>query len=142
MTEDERSDLLMLHDKHIDVMSQSIEHLAAAVGTTNRKMDDIIDVISAQNVINEKLVNMDTNVRESFNRVHDKIRVVEDAQNTAGCSALKVLNGGVTVNTKDISAIHDDIGDLQIEQRKHLPHWAIKWLATILVMQAIAFGTK
>ena len=83
MKDNDVKDLVIAHDKHIEVMSQSIEHLADAVGTTNRKMEDIIEVLSNQQVQAERLSNMDENLRESFERVHNKIANLEEHQEAA-----------------------------------------------------------
>jgi len=92
MSDDEYRDLVLQHDKHIDKLATSIEHIAGAVGTTNRKIEDVLSVISQQNVLMEKFTNMETNLKESFNRVHGKIRNIEVKQNETGCSLLVVAN--------------------------------------------------
>lgn len=90
MKEEELKNLVVEHDKHIDLMAQSIEHLAGAVGTTTKKLDDVIDVITKQNILMEKFHNLEENLKESFDRVHDKVRRIEEAQSGEGCTALKV----------------------------------------------------
>lgn len=92
MSDDEYRDLVLQHDKHIDKLADSIEHIAGAVGTTNRKIEDVLSVISQQNVLMEKFANMETNLKESFNRVHAKIRDIELKQNETGCPLLVVAN--------------------------------------------------
>lgn len=134
MNENDKMDLLLVHDKHIEVMSQSIEHLAEAVGNTNKKMDNIIDVMSSQNVILEKVNNMDTNLKESFNRVHDKIRVIENAQNADGCTTLRVQSEHITNNDREIKALKD-------LQKNAVPQWLIKVLLGVLIVNAVSFGT-
>jgi ABC-type transporter Mla subunit MlaD len=91
MREEELKDLVVAHDKHIDLMAQSIENLASAVGATSSKLDDIIGVITQQNVLMEKFHNLEDNLKESFDRVHSKVRAIEENQEGSGCSALKVL---------------------------------------------------
>ena len=89
MEESALRDLVVSHDKHIDLMAQSIEHLAGAVGITSKKLDDIIGVITKQNILMEKFQNLEGNLRESFDRVHTKISKLEEVQNGSGCAALK-----------------------------------------------------
>ena len=89
MTDEEYKGLVLQHDKHIDRLADSIEHIAGAVGSTNRKLEDIIDVISKQNILMEKFSNLEANLKESFGRVHDKIRILETSHNGDGCGALK-----------------------------------------------------
>ena len=90
MTDQEYKGLVLQHDKHIDRLADSIEHIAGAVGSTNRKLEDIIDVISKQNILMERFSNLETNLKESFSRVHEKIRNLEIVQGGGdGCGALK-----------------------------------------------------
>ena len=89
MTDQEYKGLVLQHDKHIDRLADSIEHIAGAVGATNRKLEDIIDVISKQNILMERFSNLETNLKESFNRVHEKIRALEIIQGGDGCGAIK-----------------------------------------------------
>jgi hypothetical protein len=85
-------DLVVLHDKSIDKMALGLEHLATEVGSTNRKLSDIIDVIGKQNILMEKFTNLETNMKENLNVVHGKIRDIEQSRNSSGCSALKLAN--------------------------------------------------
>lgn len=80
MSDEDYKDMIMQHDKHIDKLAISIEHIAGAVGSTNRKLEDIIDVISKQNILMEKFSNLEANLKESFGRVHEKIRKIETNQ--------------------------------------------------------------
>jgi len=90
MTDQEYKGLVLQHDKHIDRLADSIEHIAGAVGSTNRKLEDIIDVISKQNILMERFSNLETNLKESFSRVHEKIRDLEVVQGGGdGCGALR-----------------------------------------------------
>ena len=85
-------DLVVLHDKSIDKMAMGLEHLAVEVGSTNKKLSDIIDVIGKQNILMEKFTNLETNMKENFHIVHGKIRDIEQSRNSTGCSALKLSN--------------------------------------------------
>ena len=60
------------HDRHLDALSSAIEHLVATAATTNLKLDKMVDVLSAQNVIKERLNNLEENLKESFERVHSR----------------------------------------------------------------------
>jgi hypothetical protein len=89
MTDEELKDVVQLHDKSIGLMTQSLEHLASEVGTSNRKLEDIISVIGRQNVLMEKFSNLEANLKESFSRLHgnaDKL-----AQDKASNSDLEVV---------------------------------------------------
>lgn len=86
---EEINELVIAHDKHIDLMAQSIENLATAVGASASKLDDVLDIMHKQNLLYERLNNMDENLKESFNRVHSKIRDIENQQDSEGCAVLK-----------------------------------------------------
>lgn len=86
---EEINELVIAHDKHIDLMAQSIENLATAVGASASKLDDLLDIMHKQNLLYERLNNMDENLKESFNRVHSKIRDIENQQDSEGCAVLK-----------------------------------------------------
>jgi len=112
MKDEDVKDLVITHDKHIEVMSQSIEHLADAVGTTNRKMEDIIEVLSNQHVQAERLSNMDENLKESFERVHTKIEDLETVQKAAvppyfiKWALVILITYAVTFGTYFVQSIH------------------------------------
>lgn len=88
MTDEDYRNLVLAHDKHIDKLASSIEHIAGTMNGTNRRLEDVIDVISTQNVLMEKFTNLEINLKESFNRVHEKIKNIEETQNKTGCLGL------------------------------------------------------
>jgi len=141
MRDEDVKDLVMTHDKHIEVMSQSIEHLASAVGTTNSKMEEIIGVLSTQNVIMEKVNNMDTNIKEFADRIGSRIEAVEKTQNADGCAPLKVLESTAVIYDKRLGASEKHIGALYDETKRIIPPSVIKWVLGLLILEAISFGT-
>jgi hypothetical protein len=62
MTDDAYKDMILAHDKHIDKLTISMEHIASSVIATHGKINDVIDVISQQNVLMEKISNLDIRV--------------------------------------------------------------------------------
>lgn len=88
MTDEDYRNLVLAHDKHIDKLASSIEHIAGTMNGTNRRLEDVIGVISTQNVLMEKFTNLEINLKESFNRVHEKIKNIEETQNKTGCLGL------------------------------------------------------
>ena len=108
MTHDDVVDLVISHDKNIDLMAQSINNLATAVGATSSKLNDLLDVISTQNILLERFNNMDSNIRDSFNRVHEKISNIENKQNTEGCPTLKAVIGHSDDLTKRVDKVESN----------------------------------
>lgn len=82
MTEEGYRDMVIDHDKHLDSLTQSVCTLADNVKSTNNKLDDVIDVMQTQNVLTERMSNLDHKFRDSFERVHTKIEDIEDEQKT------------------------------------------------------------
>jgi DNA repair ATPase RecN len=121
MTDDDYRDMVLSHDKHLDTLANSIESLANGVASTNRKLEDILDVISAQNVLIEKFTNLETNIKESFDRVHEKYRKMEANQNETGCPVLKIEAERLKVANKRIEAIENTI------------KWIVRTIMTIVI---------
>ena len=69
MKDEDLRDLVIQHDKHMDVLATSVEQLAQSVATTAKKLDDVIEVISTQNVLIERMNNLDNNLKESLQSI-------------------------------------------------------------------------
>ena len=107
MNDEKFKDMVIEHDKHIDGMAQSIEHLVSAVGSTNRKLEDVISVIGRQNVLMEKFSNLEVNLKESFSRIHSKITDIESVQNKEGCPQLTRTNEKIEESNSRIRNLED-----------------------------------
>ncbi len=77
MTDDNYKDMVISHDKHIDSLTTSVQTLADGIKMSNKKLDNVLDVLKEQNVLAEKIGNMDKDVRESFGRVHKRVDILE-----------------------------------------------------------------
>lgn len=91
MQDDDYRDLIMQHDKHIDKLALSVEHIAMAVGSTNLKLENIIDVISKQNILMERFSNLEVNLKESFGRVHSRLEKLEGNQSRVAWIILTIV---------------------------------------------------
>lgn len=112
MSDEDYKDLVTTHDKSIGIMAASIDHLATAVGTTNNKLEDIVNVIGQQNVLMEKFSNLESNLKESFDRVHSKTSALERANKLIAEETKKIISPGI-----------------------------IKWILGIVVVYTVTFGT-
>jgi len=121
-------ELVTKHDKHIDSMAQSIEHLAGAVGTTNKKLEDVIEVMGKQNVLMEKFANLEDNLKESFGRVHEKIEKIEIVHSGDGCSALKLSN-------KDIKSL-----EKRVTKQENNTTWIVRLFVGFIVLGLLGSG--
>lgn len=75
------------HDRHLDLLSNSIAELSSIAGQTNQKLDKVVEAINTQNVLIERMNNMDTNSRESFKRVHTRLGLAEEVVKLVPTSA-------------------------------------------------------
>lgn len=108
MTDNEYRDLVLKHDKHIEKVADSVEHLAAAVGSTNRKLEDIIDVIGRQNLLMEKFANLEVNLKESFQRIYTRLETLEGTHSGLGCSALRLANKAEETMKEEMEHLEED----------------------------------
>lgn len=111
MTEDEVRDLVIKHDQALISLASSMEHLASEAKRTNDKLDEVAKALGAQNVLMERQNNMDRNIKESFDRVHEKTRKVETKLENATIA----IAGFPSATT-------------------------IRWFAAILIAYLVAFG--
>jgi tetrahydromethanopterin S-methyltransferase subunit G len=70
-------EMVVRHDEAIDHVSKSIERLASAVEKTDDKMDKVIDALSQNAVILERIANIDSSNKDSVNRLHKRIDDIE-----------------------------------------------------------------
>lgn len=83
-------DLVNKHDKIIDSLATAVEHLATTTESTNVKLDKVVEALTTQNVLIERMNNMESNLKEAFARVYRRLEHVEGTHNGAGCTALKL----------------------------------------------------
>lgn len=140
--------MVISHDKDIETLAGSIEHLALNVGETNHKLDNVIDVITQQNVLVERINNLDTNVAESFKRAWKRLESLETTAATGGCSIAKtataannLLDEKLKVVGKRISENTDNVKVLNGKVDNTITSTVVRWVMGLLVFYSIAFGT-
>lgn len=81
---------------NISVLVMAIERLAEGQADTNKKVDKLIESMGKQEVILEKLANIEKAHADSVKRIYhvidevkDRVLKVEDKQLTNGCSVLQ-----------------------------------------------------
>ena len=147
MKDEDYKDMVIAHDKHIDLLASSIESLANNVGATNGKLDDVIDVITQQNVLVERMNNLDTNVAESFNRAWGRFEKLEDMASHDGCEVAKKLhqdkelfNEKLKVSNKRVKDLEDDVKDTTDKIANTVSASTIKWAIGIFLSYSVIFG--
>jgi len=134
MKDEDIKDLVMTHDKSIGIMSQSMTHLAETVGTQIKKMEDILEELSAQNVLAEKFANMNRELKETFTRLYSRVEKIENSQDIDGCPVLKI-------EIQKVIALEKRMKTVEVESKKILNPTILKWIIGITIVQSAAFGT-
>jgi CII-binding regulator of phage lambda lysogenization HflD len=70
-------EMIVRHDEAINHVTTSIDRLATTVEKTDDKMDKVIQALSQNAVILEKIANIDSSNKDSVNRLHKRIDAVE-----------------------------------------------------------------
>ncbi len=89
---------IIKHDFAIENMAKSISELAETTKDSNAKLGDIAKSMGKQELILEKLTNLEANSKDNINRIHKRIDVIEEmaielkkrGDVGKGCSALKI----------------------------------------------------
>ena len=81
---------------NISVLVMAIERLAEGQADTNKKVDKLIESMGKQEVILEKLANIEKSQSDSVKRIYhvidevkERVHRIEDKQLTNGCSVLQ-----------------------------------------------------
>ena len=90
MTDIELKSLVLQHDKSIDKMAMSIEHLASSVISSSGKIDTLIEIVGKQNILAERFSIFEISVGKNFDSTFSKLRELESSHNGNGCNALKM----------------------------------------------------
>lgn len=106
-TEEEIKQKLMHHDFAIENMAKSIGELAEVTKDSNIKLGEIAKSMSKQELILEKLANLEGNTKESINRIHKRCdgaeKRLEDVEKNGG-EALKVFKEQMKTEIATIEA--------------------------------------
>ena len=65
------------HERTLDKLTNAVEHLAESSKSTNERLKDIASSMSKQEVILEKIANMDERYKDSISRLHKRIDETE-----------------------------------------------------------------
>jgi len=89
MTEEKMVETIYEHDQAIKSVAKAIDTLTEEAKTSNVKLDSIVTSMGKQELILEKITNIETRTKDSFNRVYSKIEDVRDVQ-SVGCTPLQL----------------------------------------------------
>ena len=110
MSEDLREKVIK-HEFTIAEMAKSIQVLAETTKDSNIKLGEIAKSMSKQELILEKLTNLEGNTKESINRIHKRIDGFEQQMKDIicvgekdGCTALKIFKEQEKTTDADMRA--------------------------------------
>lgn len=141
MNDEQYRDMVVDHDKHIDKLTSSVEVLAGSVGSTNKKLDDVIEIITQQNILAEKVNHIDTDTREAFVRIDERVRKIEEAREDKGCSALKVAVTTTNSLGRSVDTVKSRVNKLEDHVDGTVSSVVIRWgyAGTVFAMLSL-FG--
>ena len=136
-------DKIVEHDYAIKDIAKSIHELSDTTKESNVKLGQIAESMSKQELILEKLTNLEGNTKDSINRVHKRIDVLEDALevwdtrgNADGCTALKLLKEKEkTTDTKLLDNIKSN--QYRLEKIESTFTWLVRSVIGTLIGGAI-----
>lgn len=138
MTDDNYKDMVLLHDKHIDALTSAVDVLTTNLTDTNDKLQNVVDLITKQNVLAERVSNMDYNTGESFNRAWSRIEKLEAyAASPKDCVSKSRIDG----IEDEITTIRHDIKDIELTASSFIKGETLKWVFVGILGYSIAFGT-
>ena len=137
MHDDYYKEKVIEHDKHLDTLAVSLNGLTKSVESTYTKLDDILAVISQQNVLMEKFTSLEQETRTSVKTINSDIRAMHEVQDNRGCPMLRVETGRLDVIVKTVDAMDEEIKAID---GKVLPASVIKWVFLLLIGYSITFG--
>jgi ribosomal protein L16 Arg81 hydroxylase len=121
-------EMIFRHDESINYVTSSIDKLTIAVEKTDDKMDKVIEALSQNAVILEKIANIDSSNKDSVNRLHKRIDLVELSIKAKEDTILEQLSK-VTVDANKGCKIYD-IAEYTVK--------ALSWAVPIAVAAATA----
>ena len=140
MTDDAYKDMTLENNKHIDALTTSVGSIADAISTTNAKIEDLVEVMYAHNVLSEKVDNLDSNVREYSVRMYKEIEDIKSKQQEVGCPQLKIDRESIRAIGRSIDIERHRIDHHEGVINTTVPAATLKWVAAIILTYTISFG--
>jgi len=99
--------------RDIDKLAISVEHLATSLESNNGQLSEMLVVMNKQNAlserVDEKIGNMQTDIRTSFIKVWENVHALEDVQSKGACTGLKVYEEKLSTVNKRIANIEGTV---------------------------------
>jgi len=99
--------------RDIDKLAMSVEHLAKSLESNNGQLSEMLVVMNKQNAlserVDEKISNMQADIRTSFAKVWKNVHDLEDVQSKGICTGLKVYEEKLGTANKRIKSLEDSL---------------------------------
>ena len=115
MTNDAITEMIINHDKTLDRLAIITEQSITNVGSLTKKLDDVIAVITRQNILAEQVTYLETNCSESFDRHNTRLLTIEKTQSSGGCSIAKELLANKDLFTEKIKVNNNRLEKAEID---------------------------
>ena len=151
MTHEEQIEKLLAHDYHLKSLTDSVQKMTATAAETNSSIRDLIESMHKQKLLQEKVVNMDINVKEAFERVNHKISKLEDSHK-GGCplankhveevkGLAEVTKTKLNVLQEKVQKLEDNSEACETKVSKIVDPKILMWLGGLVIMYLISFGS-
>jgi len=145
MPNDDIRDMVIAHDRVIEHLAKGITDLQALTEKIFVKLDAIPDIATSHNVLSEKVNNLESNVRESFNRRDIKIDKLDDTQNGDGCTNVRSAIGMAKKNSTDIGAVGGEL-DTEVkrinkELKSFVSGTVVRWALPMIVGALVSYAS-
>ena len=123
---------LIEHDYAINAMVKSIQELSDTTKDSNTKLGDIARSMGKQELILEKLANLEGNTKDSMNRVHNRIDKVEKQaeDNRTKMEIVEIANISQEANIKS--------NQKRLDQLEASNRWIARTIIGALITGALA----
>lgn len=123
---------LIEHDYAINAMVKSIQELSDTTKDSNTKLGDIARSMGKQELILEKLANLEGNTKDSMNRVHNRIDKVEKQaeDNRTKMEIVEIANTSQEANIKS--------NQKRLDQLEASNRWIARTIIGALITGALA----
>jgi chromosome segregation ATPase len=120
------------HEYAINAMVKSIQELSDTTKDSNIKLGDIAKSMTKQELILEKLANLEGNIKDAMNRVHKRIDQVEDQakENRAKMDKIEIANTSQEANIKS--------NQKRLDTMESSHTWVVRTIIGALITGAVA----
>ncbi len=140
---DELKSKVVEHDYAIKDIAKSIHELSEVSKESNTKLGQIAKSMGKQELILEKLTNLEGNTKDSINSVHKRIDGLEaqiqvqvDKGEQGGCTALKLLKE--KENTNDAKLLNNvKSNQHRLDKLESIATWLMRTIIGTLITGAI-----